>query len=117
MFSDALLGHSLLPREFDVLPGVSVDVYRKPGGTWADFNSREFEGFRGNRYNLAILIFGGNDLAVVEPQVALQRAREFISKVKDRVDYVRVYTVEQREYSQGNRFRISTREYLIRRNR
>ena len=28
-----------------------------------------------------------------------------------------LYTVEQMEYSQGNRFGISTREYLVRRNR
>ena len=60
---------------------------------------------------------GGNDIAVVEPQVALQRAREFISRVKERASKVRVYTIEQREYESGNRCGITTREYLVRRNR
>ena len=77
MFTVALIGHSLLPRELDVLQGVSVDIYKKPGGTWADFDCGEFQGFREKQFDLVILVLGGNDISVVELQVALQRARDF----------------------------------------
>ena len=44
MFQVAVVGHSLVPVAFPSLPGVQVQVFRKPGGKFLDLDCREFAG-------------------------------------------------------------------------
>ena len=115
MYNVALIGHSLLPTDFFALPDVAVSVFRRPGGTWLDSDCSEYGEFWCNNYDLAIIVLGGNDLAFVDHLTAIQRAKEFVNRIKGRVGQIRVYTVEPRDYTVNNRFGISTLEFLRRR--
>ena len=111
MYHVAVLGHSLVPRGFDVIPGIDIEVYRKPGGLWIDLEAPEFREFWEKEFDLAILVLGGNDLARESVATVLDRAKEFITKAKDQARVVRVYTIEQKFYQDNNRFGIDPQEF------
>ena len=115
MFTVGIVGHSLTPRELDIA-GISVRVFRKPGATWADINCREFSGFWQSRFDLGIVVLGGNDLALVDHREALGRAQEFIDRVSSCCSVVKVCTVEPRFYSVDNRFGVIQGRYNRERN-
>ena len=114
----AVLGHSLVPREFVCdTPGVEVLVFRKPGATWEDLNAREFSGFWGQNFDLVILMLGGNDLSSAEAYPVLCKCKEFVGAVLHCTNHVRICSVEPRDYDLQSRFSISTSEFNIRRRR
>ena len=55
MYRVAVLGHSLVPRNFDQVPGIEIKVYRKPGGLWVDLDAAEFREFWNDEFDLVIL--------------------------------------------------------------
>ena len=116
MFTVAIVGHSLLPLEFEELPNVTVDLYRKPGAKWLDIDSSVFSGVFEKPYDLVIFALGGNDLVSGEPVEVLQQAKLFINRVSSNSRFIRVYTVESRQYQPGSRFNVNNRQFATRRN-
>lgn len=116
MYTVAIVGHSIVPSEFVEVPGVRVHLYRKPGGRWSDFQCEQFRGFREGWFDLVIILLGGNDLSDVTAPVAFEQAKEFIGRAQQRAREVRVCTVEQRTYSNDNRYGVTTSEFMQRRN-
>ena len=47
--------------------------------------------------------------------IVLDRARDFISKIQNQTKFIRVYTVEPRDYAPHNRFGVSTINFLQKR--
>ena len=69
-----------------------------------------FNEFRRGGYDLAILVFGGNDLARTRPVVEIiEDAKVFIRYAKGCARHVRVCTAETRKYSENNRFKVVMR--------
>ena len=58
MYRVVVLGHSLVPRSFDSIPSIDIEVYRKPGGLWLDIETHEFIEFWTKEFDLAILVLG-----------------------------------------------------------
>ena len=75
MYRVAILGHSLTPRELEVIPEVEIKIYRKPGARWSDLEAPEFREFWQRDFDLAILVLGGNDLAHEEQLVVREKAK------------------------------------------
>ena len=115
MFNVAVLGHSLSPSELHV-EGCSISVFRKTGGKWVDLESREFSEFWEKEYDLAIFIFGGNDLVSASSETVLNRALGYIERAKAKCKTIRVCSVEKRNYASNNRFGVVSRWYNRQRN-
>ena len=117
MFRLAVVGHSLVPESVEG-PGLDIDVFRKPGGKWVDLWGSRFNEFRRGGYDLAIIVFGGNDLAGTRPvNSIIEDAKLFIRYAKGCAKHVRVCTAETRKYSEHNRFNVVNEEYKRRRNK
>ena len=117
MFRVAVLGHSLVPRDFDVPEGIDLKVFRKPGATWLDYNCETFRGFREGQFDLVVILLGGNDIAQVEASTAFARAKSFVNRACQQARVVRVYTAESRDFPNSGLFGISNTVYRTRRNR
>ena len=117
MFKVAVVGHSLVPVAFPPLPGVEVQVFRKPGGKFLDLECREFAGVFSGRFDFLIVFLGGNDLAHQEVPAVLDQEKRFILEASKQTTYLEVCTVEQREYPSSNRFGVSNRDFQTKRGR
>ena len=111
MFRVAIVGHSLVPVSFDSSPFVSVSISRKPGAKFQDWECSEFSEFFAARFDLAIVFLGGNDLAIAETQEVVNRAKFLAERASECANQVRVCTIEQRNYSEFNRFRVSNQAF------
>ena len=116
MFSVALVGHSLLPRQLGPIDGVSINIYRKPGATWFDINCPEYSEIWVRSFDLIIFVLGGNDLTANSASEALEQAKLFINRALSCTNTIRVYTVETRQYEEDNRFRVSNEHFRSARN-
>ena len=116
MFTVALVGHSLLPRQLGPVEGVSINIFRKPGATWFDINCPEYSEIWGRNFDLIIFVLGGNDLTVHSAAEVLDQAKLFIERALSCTNTVRVYTVETRHYQEDNRFRVSNEHFKSARN-
>ena len=82
MFHVAIVGHSLVPESVEG-PGLDIDVFRKPGGKWVDLWVPRFNEYHRGGYDLAIIVFGGNDLAGTRPVTdIIEDAKLFIRYAK-----------------------------------
>ena len=115
MFKVAILGHSLVPGTLEV-EGCSVSVFRKAGGKWADLETGEFREFWEREYDLAIFVFGGNELISTSAETVLNQALGYVERAKAKCKTIRVCSVEKRNYITHNRFRILSRWYNRQRN-
>ena len=115
MFKVAVLGHSLTPSELHV-DGCSITVFRKPGGKWVDLDNSEFSAFWESDYDLAIFVFGGNDLVCESSESVLRKALSYVERANVRCKSVRVCTAEKRAYRENNRYGVNGNFYNRQRN-
>ena len=83
MFCVVIIGHSLVPRNFNSPPGTSCHIFRKPGGCFSDENCSEFQGLWEDNFDLVIVYLGGNDLTYLGEIEVYNRARDFITRVSE----------------------------------
>ena len=115
MYNVAILGHSLSPSDLHI-EGCNVSVFRKAGAKWVDLERREFSQFWEKEFDLAIFIFGGNDLVDSSSETVLTRALEYVERAKVKCKTIRVCSIEKRYYAANNRFGVDNKQYNRQRN-